>query len=251
MKLVSLISKISLIFMIYSHSGGSSEINNGSSKLGTLISEIIALYKPLDICLEEKTSIVQRCDALQKPNAKRLIFCRPENNFYLRNVMFEKNTFIYDSRQYFRSDVQIMTSGLPNLQSVIQHRKHNLPISIRGVDQRLKCQKYYNGTLHVTGLFTMHNAFHAINDNIFALLGQIITDSFLHPSSATRPRALVTTLPIHSFRGVPHMRLMTEYVDDHLELGNIDGWCFNRVVYGSGPRSKHSTNTVLTLSLDI
>mmetsp|Transcript_18941 Transcript_18941/g.19059 ORF Transcript_18941/g.19059 Transcript_18941/m.19059 type:complete len:384 (+) Transcript_18941:1-1152(+) len=109
-----------------------------------------------------------------------------------------------------------------------------------------ECKVYHNATLHVSARGTIHNLFHALNDNMLPIMTQTLLDLFLYPEVARLPRMslLGFHIPSHHKRAhprggvqVPHLAIFDKLFEaGHVDVNEMDGMCFRRVVWGTGLR---------------
>jgi hypothetical protein len=122
---------------------------------------------PLFLC----SLVAEVCNSIGKTtdsstNLQRIACCTPSDVRHLFNALFAGNHLIsFD--QGLKSDVP---KTLPAVTSVKKQRKENfnIPFEVRRSKDasnlfQSSCKSYFNGTLHVIGLSTVHNVYHAGN----------------------------------------------------------------------------------------
>ena len=115
-------------------------------------------------CLKEANEM---CTGL--PGIFRIGCCKPSNVKILKNVMFKNNKFImFEGAKHLDNkscDSEYFDlKPLPALQTV-HYRKifsFSLPLAVQRIPFPTElCSKMFEGTLHVMGVATVHNLFHA------------------------------------------------------------------------------------------
>eukprot|EP01041_Mallomonas_annulata_P011839 gene11839-24820_t len=196
-----------------------------------------------DGCSDGTTEL---CSGIQ--GEKLVGCCKPYNVRYMMNVMIKDGKFIvYDGGP--SNNPCSKSPILPQIMSSYYRQVSSFTMPVERVFQPLPvnaCTSYFNGTLHVSSRGTIHNLFHALNDNVLPIMAQIVTDLFMAPEFAHLPRINLGGFHVpadHARRhqggtsNLPHVKLFNElFQGGDVHVKKADGMCFRRVVWGTGLR---------------
>lgn len=169
----------------------------------------------------------------------RIGCCKPPSVRYIYNAMLQDNRIVVFNPILSTSSASSSTFTLPKIVSVHNRQESFFNMNLEIInDGNLthSCKIIKEGTLHVFGKHTTYNLFHALNDNIMALLSQFILDLHFEPSVfAFLPRySLSPSTSSSSFSGVTHMHIMKDIFDETIDLRKANGVCFRRIIWGEG-----------------
>lgn len=169
--------------------------------------------------------------------------CKPDNVKIMENVMVKNGEFHVNGKL----NLKYKDTSLPPLYSRYDRQVSTFSMKVV-VDNQLVipqgCKSYFNGTLHVSSRGTIHNLFHALNDNILPIVAQIVTDMVMWPEAANWPRMGLVGFQIPaqhrsraSEQSLPHLLLFNELFNGGtVAVNDANGMCFRRVIWGLGLR---------------
>ena len=151
---------------------------------------------------------------------------QPHGAHYIHNTMISNGKFIvfYDNATHAKLAGNM---ELPTIVSMHMQKRYSfsMPMEKRiGVFPPPECtgshsDRYFDGTLHVTGRSTVKNVYHSLSDNFLTMVALILIDAYFESSLLHLPRiALIGFFPHgNSNSAVPHLKLL----DDLMSAGSI------------------------------
>ena len=252
-----------LLALIFHSKASDSYSTESVSKLAPVINSTLSYLKSISLkhqvnhkFIDSKYSSICQQILLTKDGINRTledsVLCKKVSGIvYIENSKINTNGNLFilfpeSKNQKFKSDRII---PLPPIKSIRYRKPSYLQMGVvlqkgaeggGGVGSDMNafqnaCPSIYDGTLHIFGRVTVHNHFHAIQDNLLPYYSQIVLDGYINPRFLFKKRALyIFDQKIVKYS--PVMEILFKSFDDVFKINEISGKCFRRVIYGNGPR---------------